>query len=305
MAKTWLDLSKNQRKTLKKLFRLPENVSILPDTDATVLQMLQQALPPITPTKLAISYKQFFSNEEPVAMNPLYLDQIRRFPLPPATDIPKLEALARDMAANGARSVKYAHVAGKLTRFPLWIVPLWSKILLHRQKHQIPWIGVDKWLTQLTQSKHHASFDNVIKSTYMWMGMVPWSLKKSGFDDAQPVHELWRLLGGNWFSGTIVDNTLTVLRASIEQTGEEGKKFLVKSVDLSGKIIEAAMDIEQYNSHSEWHWLREIGEQVFQQGKVLLTVVHLGKLPAQGEAEGIDHWAPLVVDGEPVSTALW
>ncbi|KAE9396379.1 hypothetical protein BT96DRAFT_996753 [Gymnopus androsaceus JB14] len=105
-------------------------------------------------------------------------------------------------------------------------------------------------------------------------------------------------LEGIGFSGTIVDNTLTVLQASIEQTGEEGKKFLVKSVDLSAKIIEATMDIEQYNSHSKWRWLREISEQVFQQGKVLFTVVHLGKLPAQGEAEGIDHWAPLVVDGE-------
>lgn len=273
-------------------------MSLLPNTDATILQMLCQALPPISPTKLAIPYKQFFSNEEPITMNSLYLDRIHRFPLPSAIDIPNLEALLQDMAANGARSIMYAHVAGESTRFPLWMIPLWSKILRHRQEHQIPWICVDKWLMQLTQSKHHASFDDTVKSIYMWMGMVLCTLKKSGFDDAQPVHKLWRVLGENWFSGTIIDNTLTILQANIEQNGEEGKKFLVKSVNVPVKIIEAALDIEQYHSHSKWQWLREIGEQVFQQGKVLLTITHLGKLQTQGETGGIDHWTPLVVDGE-------
>lgn len=42
-----------------------------------------------------------------------------------------------------------------------------------------------------------------------------------------------------------------------------------------------------------WAWLHDIGHQVFREGKILVTIIHLGNL---GE-NGADHWVPLVVDG--------
>lgn len=60
--------------------------------------------------------------------------------------------------------------------------------------------------------------------------------------------------------------------------------------------MEAERSPIEYLHEDVWTWMREIGEEVFVNQKVLLTIVHLGKVHDVGG--GYDHWVPVVIDGE-------
>lgn len=70
------------------------------------------------------------------------------------------------------------------------------------------------------------------------------------------------------------------------------------NVDFHTKVQDASNNLEAYRSDHYWQWLRDLGERVFGQGRTILTVVHLGKLPGVDKEEGADHWVPLIIDGK-------
>ncbi|KAJ3981583.1 hypothetical protein F5890DRAFT_1476857 [Lentinula detonsa] len=54
---------------------------------------------------------------------------------------------------------------------------------------------------------------------------------------------------------------------------------------------------EDHNGYLKSKWLQSIGRQVFENGKTMVTVTHLGKLPPQRGGTGLDHWVLLAING--------
>ncbi|KAF9050913.1 hypothetical protein BDP27DRAFT_1515389 [Rhodocollybia butyracea] len=48
----------------------------------------------------------------------------------------------------------------------------------------------------------------------------------------------------------------------------------------------------------EWAWLRNVGKDIFDEGKTLLTIMHLSCWTTdKADDHGFDHWVPLIIDG--------
>ncbi|KAJ3884148.1 hypothetical protein GG344DRAFT_71559, partial [Lentinula edodes] len=182
--------------------------------------------------------------------------------------------------AQGARSVQYAHIPGEKTRYPIWVIELWAK-LTSLKEQQAPWTGVERWL----QSQAHTAEDaEQVKAVLAVMGNVPYDMKKTAFSDGKPIYDLWRLLGNNWTNSTDIDNMLDFLRLQIS--------FVVLPVHFTEKLTQAIESSHRGQRDGRtWRWLQKIGEQVFTEGKTILTVVHLGT------SMDAAHWVPLAFDG--------
>ncbi|KAF9061116.1 hypothetical protein BDP27DRAFT_1406852 [Rhodocollybia butyracea] len=72
-------------------------------------------------------------------------------------------------------------------------------------------------------------------------------------------------------------------------------RFVVRGTELMEKVLDLGG-----NAYSQENkWLCDLGTEVFEGGKVLVTVAHLGKLkPKKGTTEGSYHWVPMVIDGK-------
>lgn len=98
---------------------------------------------------------------------------------------------------------------------------------------------------------------------------------------------------------SVVDAALEVIEAKAEARFNLTLQTFVGHSDIIMKLMFFfGGDIEKLKEYASCTWLNNIGREVFQKGKRLLTIAHLGKLPARkGETKGADHWVPVRVMG--------
>ncbi|THU81985.1 hypothetical protein K435DRAFT_808634 [Dendrothele bispora CBS 962.96] len=250
-------------------------------------------------TQQPIPHENYFSTlTSPTAIKEL-IPKLKKLPIPNPATVHSLQTYSRTAWKNGNKSVVYAHLPTEPTLFPLWVISWWSVLLTHLQKVDKPWRKNLAWIhnARTTQSNHDLHEDAHL--VFLELGSVSFKAPKEGFTDHRPIHTLWRLLGNNWMDSTVIDSMLEVLKHTI-MSEDPTSKFIVQQTDLLAKLVDvfgqAEASEEQYERH---RWLQVIGQDVFQNGKTLATIVHLGKLPAlKEETEGMDHWVPLVINGE-------
>ncbi|KAJ3898864.1 hypothetical protein F5879DRAFT_994343 [Lentinula edodes] len=211
---TWMALSSSQKKTMKKSCEIPTGFlsRFLADSKTDLLKFCRLNLPSTASNRIPVPVEDFFSAVEPIDIDILHRQRLLRFQIPHGTTVAKLRTLAYDMMAQGARSVQYAHIPGEKTRYPIWVIELWAK-LISLKEQQAPWTGVERWL----QSQAHTDEDaEQVKAVLAVMGNVPYDMKKTAFSDGKPIYDLWRLLGNNWTNSTDIDNMLDFLRLQIQ-----------------------------------------------------------------------------------------
>ncbi|KAJ3912051.1 hypothetical protein F5877DRAFT_85239 [Lentinula edodes] len=284
---TWEELSKAEKKRCMRNFVIPDALRnyLVPNANTTLLQFARFKFPSLSSDERNIEDRRFFSSEQPIMVDILHRQRLQRFSIPSEKTVARLRSIAPDMVAQGARSIRYAHLPGESTNYPMWVVDLWNQFIIVR-KHHAPWIGLEEWLNIQQQTIHDKT---EIESFLAAMDSVPY-LRKA---DMRPVHELWRVLGNNWTSGTDIDAMLHAMQWKIDALGNL-KDFLVLPVHFTQKLAELIVDGgHRYRDPDDrtFRWLRRIGEQVFRDGRVLLTVVHLGP------STGVPHWVPVVLDG--------
>lgn len=286
---TWMALSSSQKKTMKKSCEIPTGFlsRFLADSKTDLLKFCRLNLPSTASNRIPVPVEDFFSAVEPIDIDILHRQRLLRFQIPHGTTVAKLRTLAYDMMAQGARSVQYAHIPGEKTRYPIWVIELWAK-LISLKEQQAPWTGVERWL----QSQAHTDEDaEQVKAVLAVMGNVPYDMKKTAFSDGKPIYDLWRLLGNNWTNSTDIDNMLDFLRLQIVRRGI-AQSFVVLPVHFTEKLTQAIESSHRGQRDGRtWRWLDKVGEQVFSEGKTILTVVHLGV------SMNMAHWVPLAFDG--------
>ncbi|KAJ7577405.1 hypothetical protein C8J56DRAFT_899039 [Mycena floridula] len=175
---------------------------------------------------------------------------------------------------------------------------LWGASLAHHREICRPWKKTQKWLIEQKRPARHSTRPELAKATTELLASIPLRLPKAGFQDTQPVHTLWRFLDKNWLNSTNVDNMLELLELQIQNNPVLADKFIVQSPSITEKLIQLHDNVIDYHSENSWSWMRTIGKRIFVDGKSLISIAHLGKLPAKKDSEkGIDHWVPVIVDG--------
>ncbi|KAJ3792933.1 hypothetical protein GGU11DRAFT_760342 [Lentinula aff. detonsa] len=155
--------------------------------------------------------------------------------------------------------------------FPCWILSYWTTMLLHVSHIHRPWVQNHDWLDKLQKCPE----------------------KETSFQSS-----LWRTLGTHWMSSTVVDNALEVLRNDINDKCHLDPDFVVVMTDVVEKLVTLfGGKNEDHDGYLKCKWLQSIGRQVFEDGKTMVTVTHLGKLPPQRGGTGLDHWVPLAING--------
>ncbi|KAJ3990962.1 hypothetical protein F5050DRAFT_1716476 [Lentinula boryana] len=119
-----------------------------------------------------------------------------------------------------------------------------------------------------------------------------------GFTDRQPIHTLWRTLGKNWLDTMVIDSALELISQQV-CSDAEASQIIIQNSELIAKLVYLfGGEEEKIAEYAECTWVKLIAEEIFDGGKTLLTIAHLGKLPAaKGDKEGLDHWVPVGVDG--------
>ncbi|THU84607.1 hypothetical protein K435DRAFT_687182, partial [Dendrothele bispora CBS 962.96] len=212
----WTDASREERRRAKAAFRIPKNVkqTLLPPSSGSLWDMLKFKSPLITSsrTSTALDLSNFFTASEPTDIDNEALSQLRKLPLPSPRTVHQLESASREKWLNGLCSVVYAHSSGPKTCYPLWIISFWSLTVTHFTSIVKPWTQVLDWINDCWKRE---SLAREAELTHAMLKSVPWGEEKAGFSDTRPIHTLWRLLGKNWFSSSIVDIVLEVLQADI------------------------------------------------------------------------------------------
>ncbi|KAJ3912304.1 hypothetical protein F5877DRAFT_72512 [Lentinula edodes] len=158
----------------------------------------QGALPSIASVRGPVVPAEDFT-DNPVDVDILHRQRLFRFQIPHENTVARLRVLAIEMVAKGAKSVRYAHIPGEKTSYPIWVVELWAK-LISLQEQQAPWTDVERWLQ--SQALRDEDVEQV-KAVLAVMGTVPYEMKKALFSDGKPIHDLWRLLGDKWTSSIL------------------------------------------------------------------------------------------------------
>ncbi|KAJ3992786.1 hypothetical protein F5050DRAFT_1715022 [Lentinula boryana] len=225
-------------------------------------------------------------------------DNLKCLPLPSPALIRQLNGYSRDAWMNCAQSVQYAHLENEQMLFPLWVISYWETLLTHFTTIHKPWSCNLAWLKENQKSHLNNSLHLEAEQTIEALSSIPWTAPKMGFTDRQPIHTLWQTLGKNWLDTTVIDSALELISQQV-CSDAEASQIIVRNSELITKLYLFGGEEEKIAEYAECTWVKLITEEIFDGGKTLLTIAHLGKLPAvKGDKEGLDHWVPVGVDGQ-------
>ncbi|KAJ3731594.1 hypothetical protein DFJ43DRAFT_1039883 [Lentinula guzmanii] len=163
--------------------------------------------------------------------------------------------------------------------------------------------GRRAWLNEHRQNIVNKNLCSEADQTYAILGKLPWNSPQFGFDDCKPIHTLWRTLGTSWMNTSVIDAALEVINVKADVRFDLTSQTLIGHSDIITKLMFFfGGNIEKPKEYTSCDWLNNIRREVFQRGKRLLTIAHLGKLPAwKGKTKGADHWVPVGVDGSDLT----
>ncbi|KAJ3732445.1 hypothetical protein DFJ43DRAFT_1154456 [Lentinula guzmanii] len=149
-------------------------------------------------------------------------------------------------------------------------------MLLHVSHIHRPWVQNHDWLDKLQKCPDKEVRDEA-QATFQLLAKVQWTAPKSGFSDKLPIQSLA-------YTGNALD--------------ELDCDFVVVMTDVVEKLVTLfGGKNEDHDGYLKCKWLQSIGRQAFEDGKTMVTVTHLGKLPPQRGGTGLDHWVPLAING--------
>ncbi|KAK7439559.1 hypothetical protein VKT23_017488 [Stygiomarasmius scandens] len=286
----WPKVPDDVHKAAKKVFAIPKSAKsvLLPENSLSIAKFLKWPFPSASFHELDINPDTFFSHSPPIQMTSEDLCHIQRIILPSTKLICTLETLSHQRWLNGACSVLYAHT-GHAVHYPLWLVSYWNTVLSIQDQQYRQWCHGKKWIErQREQSKIPGRWQEAEAAAFLLLAL-PW--RKDLSFGTEPVEMLSRFLGTEKASTALMDIMLQHMQNRVYADVTLTQQYLVRPLSVINKVIDSTEGDPLCLMGSFPVWLRDIGEQVFSQGKALVTAVHMSKLT------GVDHWTPIIIDG--------
>ncbi|THU78574.1 hypothetical protein K435DRAFT_876486 [Dendrothele bispora CBS 962.96] len=293
----WPNVPPDIHQSAKMTFAIPKNVkkALLPENSLSISEFLNYTFPPIAPDKTAdIDIYSFFHQALPISITPENTSLLQRLPLPSPKVIHAISSVSRQQWLDGARSISYAHVENTVS-YPLWVISFWNTVLENRNNVRRPWHLARTWNNkQLNSCKYpHRQTEAQVADTLLHT--LSW--RKKLHHGTEHPELLARFLGTERANTSLMDLMLKNIQSRVAGDITLADTYLVHPLSLLPKILEAMEDdVDSYKNRPYWRWVREIGQQVFEKGKILVTAAHLGNMSA-GHGSSIDHWVSVVVDG--------
>ncbi len=263
--------------------------------NGTLCGLTSMPMPSIQPSSIITTEfcKEFFSDNTPSPMTSETLTCLHYLSLPSLKIINILHSELRQAWSDGARSVRYMHLApidsgeANVTYFPLYVISYWKELTRMKNAHG-HWQQSSDFVLKYLHSQKMPKIEPVARCAWEYKAALPWNQSMNILDNHDEVHTPYPLLGDTWLSSSQINDQLCLL-------AEE-------ALDIRGRAANIRYEDCQFSNilvdeYKAWKkklyglaWLEGVGQSVAE-GKVLATIVHLGKV------NGIPHWVALVIDG--------
>lgn len=175
------------------------------DDDAPVNILIDTPLPDVMVLSPTSNFDDFFSTAPPFS-GPIPLLQIS---LPPTNVLSFLRRSLPSKWNQGARSIR-----GIWNDFllPLWIVPVWMKLLPLIEGRDTWILGRHLWLSAVTDQKVPAHVSHVVSGIQQFFEVAGWNSQLNGAVNLTNLH-LASLLTTDQLDGNIMDGIMVLFRA--------------------------------------------------------------------------------------------
>ncbi|KAJ7864095.1 hypothetical protein B0H14DRAFT_3605367 [Mycena olivaceomarginata] len=262
-GKLWASAPPMVRNAANEAFSMPQHMEdLLPSSYLPIAQMLEFGLP----LQILRSQHHFLPSEA------LRL-RVRRLPIPDTKTVHKLLATSRQSWSDGTQSIIYSHLGGDVNHFPLWVLTYWGAVVDIKRDASGPWRN------------------SLAEEASLMLSMAPWGRPKPpGFSNSEPFHTLWRFVGPHWLTDSQMDDMLELLHYKISCNPDLIQKTRIWGTVLASKIVDAyrAADTTAYGTAPDLRWLRDLGDDIVENGAALVTSSHLGDVANEA------HWVALI-----------
>ena len=198
-----------------------EILSELPNSQLSVLGLLEHSLPPVAHVFAPSNTSSFFDNSLP---NVTDNEVIFMIPIPPAASIIALDKAFPEAVENGYQSLKCLHIVSTVGKtYPLWIIPLW-KMVSRIQAIQQAWSTAQDNLLrygQMWREKGESDGAKVVEEIFHALGTITWDEELQGFSPGamDNLENLTVYTSTNWLKGEHANQMLDFLKIDIERAG--------------------------------------------------------------------------------------
>lgn len=281
-------LTAAEKEAYRRAISIPTSIQtqILPKTNISIHEFCKYTLPPVqaTVSTSPADALSFYSKSPPALANADLLRKIKYLPIPSPSVIQAVRDAAKKAWLDGYTSVRYIHLDDTATTcFPLWIISFWTEVLV-LAKVLKSWRKSVEWLKQQKRTKKADVHREAAEQCELMLRVLPWGVEKQGVSDNEPIHSLWRLLGPNWLSGSVMNDLLHLLRSEADNDAT----FQFEGTALTQKVCEAFKPPkdDEYHQDTKFRWLRTVGEDMVRNNKLILTYAHINE----------NHWGLVIID---------
>ncbi|KAJ7575938.1 hypothetical protein C8J56DRAFT_900545 [Mycena floridula] len=249
-----------QKSAAKLDFAIPvgSHAQILPPPTLSIYDFCDFKLPAPLPTLINRQPSDFFSSHSPSPVNAEW--------------------------QKGHASVCYMHLDDTATTyFPLWVIMFWVEVVA-AGKTRKRWLGNQDWIRKQQGLKKSAKTWEAAAECDMNLKSLPWGLKKEGLSDREQIDTLWRVLGPNWMSGSLLNNAMHLLQSetNLQDFRLEGTGF------MEGLRKVFADSDTEYRETTTYQWIVAVGDDLMAGKKTMVSYAHV---------DG-NHWVFIAVDAE-------
>lgn len=285
---SFIDLSKR----ISEALTIPPATAfiLLPARDKTVSTLLSFALPPVTSTPA--SEVVHLNTKDYVVLSALSivvptLSELRALGIPSHTVVLELLRYVEtvlDGADPDQMYVRYAHLPGPLSKFPLWVLSYWKEV--HDLQDQlVGWRRADRWL----QSKERSlDKDEALTANQVRRGLwdIPWSATCPSLVSDSSATSLSTFLSRDWLSSAHVQMMLDVLKDHPNLPPDVTLHGSTLLDYIQASYVESRDQDKPQGLHALPLWLRKTSQTLFM-GK--------GRIGAPVHVHG-NHWVSIVVN---------
>ncbi len=292
MGKVYKDAPPRVKRAAQHVLRMPSVLAQKLATEDTLHGLITSPLPLSHPMSLhpASLTAHFFSQSAPTVTAALLPIQCTHLSIPEAFIVNALVSALPQAWLNGAKSLRYAHLAenGQTTMlYPLGVVHWW-KALTERRNPRAKWLQAREWVSKYSHQLRFPKCEVHAKQTLSYLSRLPWDTPQKISDD-QPIHCLHRLLGPHWLSNSHINSKLILLSERSYVDAGDCCGVCFEPCEFTNILMAAYEDCDT-TPQTKHTWLMSVGKSIAR-GTLALTVAHLGKV------NGMPPWVAVGVDG--------
>ncbi len=251
--------------------------SQLPSHNLSVNEFLTVSLLPYASgTARFMRVKKYISEQPP---NISHIDNVGELLSPPADIVTELQLCLKKGSVTSVLCPHLPLTAG--TRYPLWVIELWTDLLVVRNIQE----NWKKAVNQLEEKLRTAPTTLLIQQAANALAHLPWTGNLLGYHNTIDLSQLWVYFTQEWLS----DNHLLVMQELLTEdiSRECHRHAFIEDTHFMSLLTTAYRNQQSYATERSFAWIRDRGNQLASGHKTCLTTI---------VNQHNVHWVALILD---------